>query len=91
MDIKEIKQRDFAESETKNFVISPDKNAENVTIRTRDEDLSNPGDIYNARNHYRGKGGGERDAQYGMLWMKDNKSVTGHSANDIKHLVQGTK
>ena len=37
VDRKENKQRNFAESDTKNSVTSQDKNAENAIFRTRDE------------------------------------------------------
>ena len=51
VDRKEIKQRHFAESETKYYVRSPDKNYENAIFRTYDEDASIPGEIYNAGNY----------------------------------------
>ena len=56
MDRKEIKQRNFAESETKQFVGSHDKNAENAIFRTRGEGTSILGERYNAGNNCRGKG-----------------------------------
>ena len=51
MDRKEIKDRNFSESEAGNFVRGPDKNAENAIFLKRDEDTSVLGEIYNAGNH----------------------------------------
>ena len=46
---KEIKQRNLAKSETKHFVRSHEKKAENAIFWTRDEETSILGDRYNAR------------------------------------------
>ena len=62
MDRKENKQRNFAESETKQLVRSHNKNAENVIFRTRDEGTSILGEIYNAGNNCSSKE--ERAAPY---------------------------
>ena len=52
MNRKDIKHKDFAESETKHFVRSHDKNAENRIFHTLEESTSIIGKIY---NHCRSK------------------------------------
>ena len=64
LDRKENKQRSFAESETKHLVRSHNKNAENTTFRTRDENTSILGERYNAENNWRSND--EREAPYAM-------------------------
>ena len=62
VDRKKNKQSNFAEIESKHFVRSHNKNAENAIFRTRDEGTLIPGEIYNAANNCRSKG--KREAPY---------------------------
>ena len=64
VDRKENKQRNFAESETKHFVRSHNKNAENAIFRTHNEGTSILGERYNAGNNCRSKE--EKEPPYGV-------------------------
>ena len=64
MDKKENKQSNFAESETKHFVRSHNKNAKNAIFCAHDEDTSILGEIYYAGNNCRSKE--EREALCAM-------------------------
>ena len=59
---EEIKQRDFAESETKYYARRPDENVENAIFRTRDKDAPILGERYNTENHCRSNE--KREAPY---------------------------
>ena len=52
---RKTKQRNFAEMETKHYIRSYDKNAENGIFRTRDEDTSILGERYSAGNNCRSR------------------------------------
>ena len=67
-------------NETKQFVGSPDKDAENAIARIRNEDTSVFGEIYNARNHCRSKEKGK----FHTLWMEDIKSGTRFLMKDVE-------
>ena len=84
VDRRENKQRNFAESETRHFVRSHDKNAENVIFRICDEGISILGERYNAGNNYRSK---EKKGRP-VCSMDDIKSVSGLSVNDLNQLVK---
>ena len=64
MDRKEIKQRNFAESETKHFVKNHEKAAESVIFCIHDEDTSVLGERYNAGNNCRSQK--KREALYAV-------------------------
>ena len=81
---KEIKQRNFAKSETKHCIRSPDKNAEHVIFQIRDENTSIHGESSNAGNHCMST----EKVKPRVRCINDIKSVIEFSVNELKQLVE---
>ena len=89
MDRNENKERNSAESETRHFVRSHNKYAENAIFRKRDENTSILGERHTVILGI--TAGARKKRKPRMRWMGDIKSVTGHSVNDLNQLVKDRK
>ena len=87
VDRNKIKQRNFAESETKHFVRNHGKNTKNAIFRKRHEGTSILGQSIMQEIN-----AGAREKEMPCMWsMDDIKSVTALSVNDFQNLVQDRK